>query len=120
MISILPVSTKLAEKFLLDQLEHSGIYGKISRAQTGFIPGLGTQVNLCKFIRQTKSLQRSSNCNGVLFVNFATAFDNVIHERLFWKLERQFEIDEGIIAVIKNIYRSAWLAPLLTKRQDEL
>jgi hypothetical protein len=70
-ISIMPSFTKLAEGVILQQLAYRGIYSRISRAQTGFIPKLGTLVNVRKMIKGLLRLDRASGCQGVFFIDFS-------------------------------------------------
>ena len=63
---------------------------KISKAQAGSLPRLGTQIHLLRLLNQIKDIQdwpsfRPMVCN-VVFIDFRSAFEKVSHGVLFSKL----------------------------------
>ncbi len=67
-------------------MEKDGIYNQINKSQTGFVPKLGTQVNICKITRKLRALNKNEY-QGAFFIDFAQAFDNLDHQILFQKLK---------------------------------
>jgi len=96
---IIKVIESVALADLKDTLEK-----KISRAQVGFLPELGTQIHILRLIGRAKDIQNSyffaPRKWRILFVDFKAAFDSVDQEKLFERLE-----GSGISSRTTNILR---------------
>ena len=102
------------ERIILNRLVNDNIYHKIHKNQTGFIPLLGTNINILKLqdvINKLRSIDNNKiNSNRstkyLLFIDFKAAYDSVDHRILFKKLEKM-RVREELINAIKLLYSSA-------------
>lgn len=75
--------------------------------QTGFIPGVGTEVNILRIveaIRVHMGKEEGKDKTWSLYIDLKSAFDTVDHDILFQKL-RQKGIEESLINTIEWMYR---------------
>lgn len=89
-ITILSPIRKVVEYQILTKLQDF-LYTKTSKAQTGFITGLGTDVNLLRYNQNYAKFQQSyikKQLHGVIFIDFKAAFDTVPHKKLLDKVRR--------------------------------
>ncbi len=106
-ISIYGPIFKLMERSLYDEL-YSTIVPKLSKNQVGFIGVLGTEVNLIKLRQNTFNLFKEGCKNiTIIFVDFSNAYDSVNHALLFKKLEEEYNINNGLLNILKRVYSKA-------------
>ena len=75
---------------------------KMHRGQTGFVRGMGTQINLYRINERIKQkILLTGRCYG-LFIDFKSAYNTVLHSKLFKRLEGILEPIE--IEFIKALY----------------
>ena len=99
---------KLIESIALRELRVK-LQPRISKAQVGFLPHLGTQTHLLRLLGRMKDIQANPGFRPltwhVLFIDFKSAFDRVNHEMLFSKLQRG-GITERTLSILKVLYNS--------------
>ena len=97
---------KLLEARFLKKLKQYSIERMI-KAQTGFVPEMGIQVNIERAVRRitlrTDSSIRKQNIYG-LFIDFTNAFNTVPHTRLFQKLRDKRVLEEVEIQYLEQLY----------------
>ena len=77
---------------------------KLDRSQTGFVQGLGTQVNITRALdRIVLRTKRNQPVYG-LFIDFSNAYNTVPHSRLFEKLRAKAVFEEKEIAFLEQLY----------------
>jgi len=94
---------KLLEARFLQKLTNY-MTDKLTPSQTGFVPQMGTQVNLIRalfWINENSKINR--NTYG-LFIDFANAYNTVPHELLFRKLREKRCMDEDEIKFLEALY----------------
>ena len=75
---------------------------KLHRGQTGFVPGMGITVNQMRLVQRVKEIANTKrHCFG-LFIEFSSAYNTILHTKLFERLEKALHKDE--IQLIKAIY----------------
>lgn len=97
-----PLQKLLEARFLSKLTQY--MKKRLVRSQTGFVPGMGIQVNLLRavgMIRKTTDMNR--NVYG-LFVDFANAYNNVPHQLLFKKLREKKCLEEEEIRYLEALY----------------
>lgn len=62
---------------------------KLTPSQTGFIPGMGIQVNLYRAIERIRLRTENKKTVFGLFIDFAHAYNTVLHSLLFQKLREK-------------------------------
>lgn len=72
--------------------------------QTGFVKGLGIQVNLNRAVDRIRTRTDNKRACLGLFVDFANAFNSVSHSLLFAKLRQKGCLDEDEIKYLENLY----------------
>src|SRR5688572_27299773 len=75
---------------------------KLHRGQTGFVPGTGILVNQLRLIEQVGSRTNSGRKVYVLFIDFSNAYNTILHQKLYQRLEKVLNSDE--IQLVKAIY----------------
>ena len=94
---------KLMESRFLEKLQNYVSF-KLDRSQTGFVPGIGIQVNLTRALDRIKlRTDRRQPIYG-LFIDFSNAYNSVPHSRLFEKLREKEVLDEEEIQFIEQMY----------------
>jgi len=94
---------KLMESRFLPKLQEY-VTLKLDRSQTGFVPGLSTQVNITRALdRITLRSNRKQPIYG-LFIDFSNAYNMVPHSRLFEKLRSKAVLEEKEIQFIEQMY----------------
>ena len=95
---------KILEARFLPKLT-SYLSEKMVTGQTGFVAGMGIDVNLCRAVWRIKT---RTDKYGVpvfgLFVDFANAFNTVPHTALFQKLRLKKVLDEDEIQYLEALY----------------
>jgi hypothetical protein len=75
---------------------------KLNRGQTSFVPGMGRQVNLYRISERVRlKVSQKGRCYG-FFIDFKSAYNTVLRDKLFKHLEGIFDTDE--IEFIKGMY----------------
>ena len=109
-ISIIGVLMKMMERVIQSRVELYECLNdiKISKAQVGFVKGLGCDVNIMRLRQRVYDLKflRTREEKYVLFIDLKAAYDSVNHRKLFSKMENKGYSDE-IINAIRVIYSSA-------------
>lgn len=83
---------------LMDYLQN-----KMVASQTGFVPGMGIQVNLLRAICRIKmATEENKQCK--LFIDFANAYNTVPHTLLFQKLRAKQCLDEEELRYLEALY----------------
>ena len=81
---------KIQEARFLDKL-NAYMIDRMTPCQTGFVKGMGIQVNLNRAIQKIKQRTNQNRIIYGLFVDFANAYNSVPHELLMKKLrEKKF------------------------------
>lgn len=77
---------------------------KISVSQTGFVRGMGIQVNLYRGIQRIKERTEKHGEIFGLFIDFANAYNHVPHTLLFDKLRQKKCLEEEEIQFLECLY----------------
>ncbi len=87
-ISILPIISKVAEKWIANQLiKHLNKgFTPLHRMQFGFRPNHSTETANCFLVEKIKCLLDTNPCVGAVFLDLKKAFDTVNHQVLLNKL----------------------------------
>ncbi len=82
----------------------------ITKKQTGFMRGCGTELNLLRLIVRVDDAKRVSKgfLNSIFFIDFKAAYDMVSHDILFEKLINK-GLSEVVVNTIKLIYSNSRL-----------
>ena len=110
-IAIASTFIKIIESIILRRLLEEINNKKIlCKKQTGFIKNCGTELNLIKLRQKISDIKKLKNSwtKYLIFIDLKNAYDKVIHEKLFKKLEKQ-GISKDIIGTIKLLYSKAKL-----------
>jgi len=92
---------KLLEARIREKLEKY-LIEKLHPGQTGFVSGLGISVNQMRIIQQiNQSTSNKRHCYG-LFLDFSSAYNTLLHSKLYSKLEKVLSQDE--ISLLKALY----------------
>ncbi len=78
---------KLLESRLLPKIRDY-LTTKLYRGQTGFVSGMGTSVNLGRLTERYKKLMEKKTRGFALFVDFKSAYNTVLHSKLFKRLKK--------------------------------
>ena len=107
-IAINGVLFKIYERFLMDKIEeHVNNNNIINKKQTGFIKGLGCDINLIRLrTRAADAIEVKNNEEKyILFVDLKQAYDSVNHKLLIEKMKKlNFPLE--VINTVKKIYSS--------------
>ncbi len=77
---------------------------QLDRAQTGFVRGVGIQVNLTRALNRIRlRTNESKNVYGV-FIDFTQAYNSVPHKLLFQKLRHKKILDDDEIDFLEQLY----------------
>jgi len=92
---------KLMESRLKSKLDNY-MTQKVHPGQTGFITGMGISVNQMRLIQRIiETTHRKKHCYG-LFVDFSSAYNTILHSKLFERLQDVLSKDE--LEYLKSIY----------------
>uniref|UniRef100_A0A8C5MER8 Reverse transcriptase domain-containing protein n=1 Tax=Leptobrachium leishanense TaxID=445787 RepID=A0A8C5MER8_9ANUR len=87
-ISLLPVMSKILEKFDYTQLrDYYQYWNYLTPDQSGFCPNHSTTTALLKVSNDIQAGMEQGNITGAIFLDFAKAFDTVDHGILLQKLK---------------------------------
>ncbi|KAI8509548.1 hypothetical protein Bbelb_133960 [Branchiostoma belcheri] len=113
-ISLISHPSKILLKVILRRLK-SEAEMLLAEEQAGFRPGRSTteQILNCRLIIE-KHLQHQRDLFHN-FIDFKKAFDRVWHDGLWWVL-RGFNIKEGLVQIVKALYKNATSAVLLNNQ----
>ena len=75
---------------------------RLVRTQTGFVPGMGTEVNITRLLQCLKLRKKRKPI--VLFIDFSNAYNTIYHDRLFHILKEKNILDEDEIDFLKGLY----------------
>ena len=92
---------KLLEARLLPKIRDY-LQNHLYRGQIGFTPGLGTSVNLHRLVQKYAELSNKNERGYALFLDFKSAYNAVLHSKLFKRLKKVLNEDE--IKLIQAIY----------------
>ena len=100
-IAVNSALVKLLESRVRKRLEDYMVE-KLHRGQTGFVPGMGITINQMRLVQRVKEITNSKrHCFG-LFIDFSSAYNTILHTKLFERLEKTLPKEE--IQLIKAIY----------------
>ena len=78
---------------------------KMDKSQTGFVPKLGTHVNL---IQEVRRMKRAKSGRGheeeALFIDFSSAYNTVDREKIYDLLKRKNILVSDEILFMKKMY----------------
>ena len=94
---------KLMESRFLRKLQNYASF-KLDRSQTGFVPGIGIQVNLTRALDRIKLRTNRKQPVYGLFIDFSNAYNSVPHSRLFEKLREKKILEEEEVQFIEQMY----------------
>jgi hypothetical protein len=80
------------------------LMSRLHPSQTGFVPGMGIEVNLWRIITQIKKRLNKDRCCYVVFVDYSKAYNSVPHIKLFRKLEEKKVLETEELKYLKQIY----------------
>ena len=92
---------KLLEARLLPKIRDY-LKKSLYRGQIGFTPGLGTSVNIFRLAQKYANLSTKKEKGYALFLDFRSAYNKVLHSKLYKRLEKVLSVEE--IQLIKAIY----------------
>ena len=81
------------KKYMNDRLE---------RTQTGFVPGMGTEVNIVRLLNKLKEKRQQRPI--VLFIDFSNAYNTIFHKKLFQTLRDKKILTEDEIQFLEGLY----------------
>ena len=67
---------------------------KLHRGQTGFVPGMGITVNQMRLVEKVSERFAHNRSTYDLFLDFSNAYNTILHNKLFQRLETVFTKDE--------------------------
>jgi hypothetical protein len=102
-ICIQSAIVKLLEARFLPKLQEY-LIARAVPSQTGFIPTMGTQVNLRRAINRIKLRTDQKHHIYGLFVDFSNAYNTVPHHLLFQKLRAKAILAEDEVSFIEQLY----------------
>ena len=94
---------KLLEARFLTKLQ-TYLTQKLDRSQTGFVKGMGTQVNLWRAIKRINIRTADNKPVFGLFIDFSNAYNSVPHTLLFKKLQTKNIFEENELQFLKCLY----------------
>ena len=100
-VKLIPHASKVMLKILQTRLEQY-MNGEIPDVQAGFRKGRGTRdqiANICWIIKKAREFQKNIY---FCFMDYATAFDCVDHNKL-WKILRQMGISDHLTCFLRNL-----------------
>lgn len=110
-ITILSPIRKVVEYQILTKLQNF-LYTRTSKSQTGFITGLGTDVNLLRYNLNYEKLKRppiSKQMCGVIFIDFKAAFDTVPHQKLLDKVKKLRALNHWELDLLEFILGNSFI-----------
>ncbi len=103
-LAVTTLPQKLLELMILDRLKQE-TECKIATTQFGFREKRETLMHLIRLIDRLKTIRKDSEYKRgekyIIFIDFSSAFDTIIHEKLIEKLQTNFECSDQIINLIK-------------------
>lgn len=105
-ISILPAISKIAEKWVAQQIVHhlNSSYPSLHAMQFGFRSKHSTEMATCLFIEKIKSFLDKGGVVGAVFLDLKKAFDTVNHSVLLTKLSK-FNFSHNAVSWIESYLR---------------
>ena len=97
-----PLQKLLEARFLPKIMDY--LKNRLTRGQTGFVPGMGIQVNLLRTIVVTKIRTEDGRYQYGLFIDFANAYNTIPHTLLFDKLRKKKCLDDEEIDFLEALY----------------
>ena len=86
-ISLTCVPCKVLERIIRDHMfKHLNNHFILSKDQFGFLPGRSTTLQLLECMDDWTRAVDSGSPVDIIFIDFAKAFDSVVHNKLFYKL----------------------------------
>ena len=95
-------SSKVMLKILQDRFQQQ-VNHELPDAQAGFKKGRGTRdqiTNIRWIIKKAREFQKNIYC---CFIDYAKAFDCVIHNKL-WKILKEMGIPDHLTCLLRNLY----------------
>jgi len=84
-IIITSLLVKILEARLVKPLKRYMVY-RLNVAQTGFVPGMDHSVNICRLLTNLSEYKNKGMRSFLLFLDFSSAYNTVLHEKLFrWR-----------------------------------
>lgn len=101
-ISILPAISKIAEKWVAEQIVHhlNSNSPSLHAMQFGFRSKHSTEMATCLFIEKTKSFLDKGDVVGAVFSDLSKASDTVNHSVLLTKLSK-FNFSHNVVSWIE-------------------
>ena len=75
---------------------------RLERAQTGFVPGIGTEFNIVRLLNKLKKKRQQKPI--VLFIDFSNAYNIIFHKKLFQILRDKNILTEDEIQFLEGLY----------------
>ena len=100
-ISVASPLVKILEARLQKKL-YEYMKEKLHRGQTGFVPGMGITVNQMRLVERVTERFAHNRPTYGLFLDFSNAYNTILHNKLFQRLETVLTEDE--IKLIQAIY----------------
>ena len=92
---------KLLESRLKPKLDRY-LIENLNPGQTGFIAGLGISVSQFRLMQQVGRITDMNKHCYAIFVDFSSAYNTILHSRLYKRLEKVLKTDE--VELLKAIY----------------
>ncbi len=102
-VIITSLIVKILEARLLKPLREYAVL-RLNRSQTGFVPGMSVNVNICRLVNHLRERRESKLRTYLLFLDFTSAYNTVLHQELFTILEKKNVLDQSQIQLLKAIY----------------
>ena len=102
-IIITSLLVKILEARLVKPLKQYMI-NKLHISQTGFVPGMDISVNLCRLLTSLSEYREKGVRSFLLFLDFSSAYNTVLHDKLFHLLEKKNVLTVNEIQLLKAIY----------------
>jgi len=101
-VSLSPIVKLLEGRFVVKLTKY--LTERMNIAQTGFVPGCGTQVNIQRLIKKCSEKRKKGIRAAVLFVDFKSAYNNVNIGQLFSILKEKHILDNNEIDFLRALY----------------
>jgi hypothetical protein len=80
------------------------LVNRLDRNQTGFVPGMGTSVNIQLLIEQLKEAKKKDK-KCCLFIDYKSAYNTINKDKLYQILEERNILDPEEIQFLRELYR---------------